>query len=66
VNAPPQGQDSLDDLDPRSITALEAEIASKAKGVRQVVADHYPGEMGKAETDLGKATWKQLGIEKKS
>jgi hypothetical protein len=65
MNAPPQGQDSLDDLDPRSAAALEAEIATKAEAARRQVAGRYPGESGKAETDQGKATWKQLGIERK-
>jgi hypothetical protein len=42
----------------------EKDIAENAEQARRAVARHYPGEMGKAETDQGKATWKQLGIEK--
>jgi hypothetical protein len=64
MNAPPQGQDSLDDIDARSTAALEAEIATKAEAARRQVAGRFPGEMGKAETDQGKATMRQLGIEK--
>jgi hypothetical protein len=64
MNAPPQGQDSLDDIDARSTAALEAEIATKAEAARRQVAGRYPGESGKAETDQGKATMRQLGIGK--
>jgi hypothetical protein len=60
MNAPPQGQDSLDDIDARSTAALEAEIATKAELARRSVARGLPDE-----PETGKATWKQLGIERK-
>lgn len=64
MNAPPQGQDSLDDIDARSTAALEAEIATKAELARRSVARNHPGEGGSAETDQGRDAMKQLGIGK--
>jgi hypothetical protein len=54
-----------DDLEApmQSRAKSEAELARRSKAMRDKVEARYPGEMGKSETDIGKAIKKMLGID---
>ena len=47
-----------------SVADSEKAIAKDARLARNAVARRFPGEAGKAETDVGKAIAKVLGIGK--